>query len=92
MIAMVHVDVLAKVGLDARHAHVEQGFQQLILIPVNGFVVGEVDGAGIVEGGEIRSTARIVSGRTADLRSANIVVCLRLCQLFSASCYVGKLP
>ena len=53
MIVVVHVDILAEVGLDAGDAHVEQRLQQLVLIPVDSLRVGEVDGAGIVEGREI---------------------------------------
>ena len=53
MITMVHVDVFSEVGLDAFDAHLEQGFEEGVLVPIGGFIVSEVNGARIVEGGEI---------------------------------------
>ena len=76
VILMVHVDVFAKVGLDAGNTHFEQRFQELVLIPIDSLVVSEVDCACIVEGREIGSTTcRFVNGRTVDHRGlADIMV------------------
>ena len=62
MVIVIHVDVLAKVGLDAADTHFEEWLQQLVLIPCDGLGVGEVDGAGIVEGREIGSPGGGVGG------------------------------
>ena len=65
MIAVVHVYVLSEVGLDAFNAHIKQGLQERVLIPVGGFIVGEVDGAGIIESREVGGFGGFVGGNTA---------------------------
>ena len=90
MVLMIHVDILTEVGLDALHTHIEQRLQQFALIPLGSFVVGEVDGAGIVEGGEIGSAA--CRGVFCFRGLADILILLGFFQLFGALGNVGQLP
>ena len=87
---MIHVDVLAEVGLNALHAHIEQWLQQGVLIPVGGLVVSEIDSSRIVEGGEVGSTS---CPRVLFLRwLTNELIRLGLFKLFSTQSDVRQLP
>ena len=58
VVAVVHVDILAEVGLNAGDAHLQQRLQQLVLIPRGGLRVGEVNGSGVVKRREVGGGAR----------------------------------
>ena len=87
---MVHVDILAKVGLDAGNAHFEQRFQELVLIPIDSLRVSEIDGAGIVEGREIGSAAR--RGVFCFRGLTDVTIGLGFFQLLSTLGHIRQLP
>ena len=87
---MVHVDILAKVGLDAGDTHFEQRFQKLVLIPIDSFVVSEINGAGIVEGREIGSTA--CRGVFCFRGLTDVTIGLGFFQLLSTLGHIRQLP
>ena len=90
MVMVIHVDVLAEISLDALYAHLKQGLQQVVLIPCRRLVVGEVDGACIVECREV-GTLRTLGGVPTD-GCTDVAVFLGFLSLFSTLCHIGQLP
>ena len=86
LIYCIHVDILAEVCLYTLHSHVEQSLQQA-LIPLRGFLAREVDGSGIVEGGEVGAFGILLLCELAD-----IVVLACLVYLLCILCYIRQLP
>ena len=62
----IHVDVLAKVGLDAFYTHSQQMTKQL-LVPLGSSGIGEVYRTCIVQSGEIAAVARLALGERSDV-------------------------
>ena len=106
MVLVVHVDIFTEIGFNAYHTHIQQRFQQFVLIPVGSGRIGEIDGAGIVECREI--AVAVLSDVCGILVSVilrflifaflryffptDIAVLLGFSQLFSTLCDIGQLP
>ena len=90
VVLVVHVDIFAEVGLDALDTHIKQRLQQLVLVPASSLVVSEVDGARIVQCGEVGCAARggvfLLHGLT------DVFVFFRFAYLFRPLRNVWQLP
>ena len=75
MIDGIKVNVLAKVGLDASNSHVKQRFQEFVLVPFHGFIIGKINGSRIVEGREIGTLRCLFLQQRSDIRAP--VICLK---------------